>query len=155
MSNDIIAHEYAHVRNLISFILLRQDLTHRRSQGITNRIVGGGTGLCFITPEANGLGEGWADALAFWMAQKDSNVQDFTIGKYATYTDKGEHGAVFNSLGCLNSVRQGCAGSRIVQIRTPTRSSIAVLLNPGVHMVPDPDPIIIDLTDMKDSLRPW
>lgn len=48
MENDILIHE----------------LTH----GITNRLTGGGTGRCLQTTEAGGLGEGWGDAMAGYIA---------------------------------------------------------------------------------------
>lgn len=44
MANDVVVHE----------------LTH----GITNCLTGGGTAACLQTLEAQGLGEGWSDAVA-------------------------------------------------------------------------------------------
>ncbi|KZW02695.1 hypothetical protein EXIGLDRAFT_732940 [Exidia glandulosa HHB12029] len=66
MSNQIILHEYTH--------------------GMTNRMTGGGTAVCLQTTEAQGLGEGWSDAFAEWVAQTANSgyVHDFTIGGYVT-----------------------------------------------------------------------
>ena len=44
LENDIIVHEMTH--------------------GITNRMTGGGTGLCLQTTEACGMDESWSDAFA-------------------------------------------------------------------------------------------
>ncbi|KAL4258222.1 Extracellular metalloproteinase, partial [Pleurotus pulmonarius] len=60
--NDIIAHE----------------LTH----GLTNRMTGGGTGRCLQTTEAGGMGEGWSDAFADWLWQKNGTIQDYKLGWY-------------------------------------------------------------------------
>lgn len=48
MENDIVVHEMTH--------------------GITNRMTGGGSGRCLQTTEAGGLGEGWSDAMAEYVA---------------------------------------------------------------------------------------
>ncbi|CAE6435336.1 unnamed protein product [Rhizoctonia solani] len=64
LSNDIVAHEYGH--------------------GLTNRLTGGGTGICLQTQEAGGLGEGWSDALADWTEQTSAADRDFTLGSYVT-----------------------------------------------------------------------
>ena len=48
MENDIVVHEMTH--------------------GITNRMTGGGTGRCLQSTEAAGLGEGWSDAMAEYVA---------------------------------------------------------------------------------------
>nr|BBI93468.1 metalloprotease [Pleurotus salmoneostramineus] len=62
LENDIIAHE----------------LTH----GLTNRMTGGGTGRCLQTTEAGGMGEGWSDAFADWLWQKDGEIKDYKLGWY-------------------------------------------------------------------------
>jgi len=36
--------------------------------GVSNRMTGGGTGFCLQTLEAGGMGEGWSDALAEYVA---------------------------------------------------------------------------------------
>ncbi|KAJ8502662.1 hypothetical protein ONZ45_g11542 [Pleurotus djamor] len=66
--NDIVAHE----------------LTH----GITNRMTGGGTGRCLQTTESGGMGEGWSDAFANWLWQKDGVVRDYRLGTYV-YSSAG------------------------------------------------------------------
>ncbi|CAE6542920.1 unnamed protein product [Rhizoctonia solani] len=62
LENDIVIHEYGH--------------------GISNRLTGGGTATCLQTTEARGLGEGWSDALADWVAQKNATDRDFVLGSY-------------------------------------------------------------------------
>ena len=62
MENDIVSHEMTH--------------------GITNRLTGGGSGTCLSTTEAGGMGEGWSDAMAFWLEQKSATVKDFPMGAY-------------------------------------------------------------------------
>ncbi|KAJ7217451.1 Fungalysin metallopeptidase-domain-containing protein [Mycena rebaudengoi] len=61
-ANDIVVHEVMH--------------------GITNRMTGGGTAACLQSLEANGMGEGWSDALAEWTEQKSAKIVDFTVGTY-------------------------------------------------------------------------
>ncbi|CAE7096204.1 unnamed protein product [Rhizoctonia solani] len=62
LENDILIHEYGH--------------------GVSNRLTGGGTATCLQTTEARGLGEGWSDALADWVEQKNAADRDFTLGSY-------------------------------------------------------------------------
>ncbi|KAG9098596.1 hypothetical protein FRC06_006178 [Ceratobasidium sp. 370] len=64
LENDIVVHEYAH--------------------GLSNRLTGGGTGRCLQSIEAQGLGEGWSDAVADWTEQTDEDdvAGDFTMGTY-------------------------------------------------------------------------
>ena len=90
MENDIVIHEMTH--------------------GITNRMTGGGTGRCLQSTEAAGLGEGWSDAMAEyvacpssslcgldfvdlgnnrWFHQKNASIQDFAIGQYVTANSNG------------------------------------------------------------------
>ncbi|KAJ2931005.1 hypothetical protein H1R20_g6081, partial [Candolleomyces eurysporus] len=69
MENDIIIHEFTH--------------------GVTNRMTGGGTGRCLQTLESGGLGEGWGDAMADWMAQTSADVTDFVLGSYVTNNPEG------------------------------------------------------------------
>ena len=63
---------------------------HEFTHGTTNRLTGGGTGLCLQTTEAGGLGEGWSDTFAFVTEQKSAKPVDFVVGPY-----------VFNNLGGL------------------------------------------------------
>lgn len=69
MENDIVIHEFTH--------------------GITNRMTGGGTGRCLQTLESGGLGEGWGDAMANWMAQNSAQTRDFAVGVYVINDPKG------------------------------------------------------------------
>ncbi|KAF8694351.1 hypothetical protein AX14_002061 [Amanita brunnescens Koide BX004] len=69
MENDIVVHEMTH--------------------GITNRMTGGGTGRCLQSIEAAGMGEGWSDAMADWMQQKNAAITDFAIGQYVTGNSQG------------------------------------------------------------------
>lgn len=64
LENDIVVHEYAH--------------------GLSNRLTGGGTGRCLQSLEAQGLGEGWSDAVADWTEQSSAEdaMEDFTMGTY-------------------------------------------------------------------------
>ncbi|KAG8700996.1 hypothetical protein FRC08_004338 [Ceratobasidium sp. 394] len=64
LENDIVVHEYAH--------------------GLSNRLTGGGTGRCLQSIEAQGLGEGWSDAVADWTEQTNADdvADDFTMGTY-------------------------------------------------------------------------
>lgn len=64
LENDMVVHEYTH--------------------GLSNRLTGGGTGRCLQTVEAQGMGEGWSDAVADWTEQTsaDDVAGDFTLGTY-------------------------------------------------------------------------
>ncbi|KAB5595170.1 Extracellular metalloproteinase MEP [Ceratobasidium theobromae] len=64
LENDIVVHEYTH--------------------GLTNRLTGGGTATCLQSIEAQGLGEGWSDAVADWVRQSSGGdaAEDFTMGTY-------------------------------------------------------------------------
>jgi extracellular elastinolytic metalloproteinase len=69
MENDIVIHEMTH--------------------GITNRMTGGGTGRCLQTTESGGMGEGWSDAVADWMAQTSETTNDFVVGQYVSNRAQG------------------------------------------------------------------
>jgi extracellular elastinolytic metalloproteinase len=94
LENDIISHEMTH--------------------GITNRMTGGGTGACLSSTEAGGMGEGWSDAMAFWLEQKSGGAtKDFTLGTYVykknirTHpysTSKTTNPLTYASVGSLNEV---------------------------------------------------
>lgn len=62
LENDIVVHEYTH--------------------GLSNRLTGGGTGRCLQSLEAQGMGEGWSDAVADWTEQTSADDEDFTMGTY-------------------------------------------------------------------------
>ncbi|KAH9477316.1 Extracellular metalloproteinase MEP [Psilocybe cubensis] len=82
LENDIIIHE----------------LTH----GITNRMTGGGTGRCLQTLESGGLGEGWGDAMANWMAQKSAQTTNFAVGAYVTGDARGIRSAPYSTSKATN-----------------------------------------------------
>jgi extracellular elastinolytic metalloproteinase len=69
LANDIIVHEFTH--------------------GVSNRLTGGGTGMCLQTTEAGGMGEGWSDAMADITECKSNPVPDFTLGSYVFNTPGG------------------------------------------------------------------
>lgn len=64
MANDILIHEYTH--------------------GITNRMIGGGTSRCLQTRESGGMGEGYSDMMAAWVAQTSAEVPEFRVGNYVS-----------------------------------------------------------------------
>ncbi|KAG6841441.1 hypothetical protein C0991_011111 [Blastosporella zonata] len=69
VENDIVVHEITH--------------------GVTNRLTGGGTGRCLQTLEAGGMGEGWSDAMADWIRQNSTDIQDFVVAPYVTNKPAG------------------------------------------------------------------
>ena len=81
---------------------------HEFTHGTTNRLTGGGTGLCLQTTEASGLGEGRSDTFAFVTEQKSAKPVDFVVGPY-----------VFNNLGGLRS--RPCSISKSVNPYTYAR----------------------------------
>ncbi|KAL0061772.1 hypothetical protein AAF712_011375 [Marasmius tenuissimus] len=54
---------------------------HELGHGLTQRMTGGGSARCLQSTEAGGLGEGWSDALADWVHQKEE-IKDFVTGTY-------------------------------------------------------------------------
>ncbi|KAF8233727.1 peptidase M36, partial [Tricholoma matsutake] len=62
MENDIVVDEMMH--------------------GVTNCMMGSGTGRCLQMTEAGGLGEGWSDTMAKWVVQNSAKVEDFVMGQY-------------------------------------------------------------------------
>jgi extracellular elastinolytic metalloproteinase len=65
LDNTVVIHEYGH--------------------GISNRLTGGNRqGQCLFLTESGGLGEGWSDTLAAYLAQKESskNTDSVAIGAY-------------------------------------------------------------------------
>ncbi|KZW02339.1 putative extracellular elastinolytic metallo proteinase precursor [Exidia glandulosa HHB12029] len=71
MVNGVVLHEYAH--------------------GLTNRLTGGGNAKCLQTIESGGLGEGWSDAFADWVAQtaNGGHVANFITGEWLNPTGHG------------------------------------------------------------------
>ncbi|KAF9446979.1 hypothetical protein P691DRAFT_793972 [Macrolepiota fuliginosa MF-IS2] len=55
---------------------LQNDIPIHESTHGTNRMTGGGTGRCFQTTEAGGLGEGWSDAMS------ELTIEGFVLGEY-------------------------------------------------------------------------
>ncbi|KAG6831526.1 hypothetical protein H0H92_009795 [Tricholoma furcatifolium] len=64
-------------------------ITHEMTHGITNRMTGGGTARCLQALEAQGLGEGWSDAMAEWSEQKSATINDYRVGQYVTNNPAG------------------------------------------------------------------
>ncbi|KAJ8087742.1 hypothetical protein PM082_006579 [Marasmius tenuissimus] len=63
---------------------------HEITHGLTNRMTGGGTGTCLQTLEANGMGEGWSDAVADWFAHSNSAaVTDFVMAEWVLNSGVG------------------------------------------------------------------
>ncbi|KAG5653868.1 hypothetical protein H0H81_009947 [Sphagnurus paluster] len=80
-------------------------IVHEMTHGITNRMTGGGTGRCLQTVEAGGMGEGWSDAMAEWVAQKSANVQDFVVGQYVTENPAGIRTFPYSTNPAVNPLR--------------------------------------------------
>jgi len=62
--------------------LVNSMIVHEMTHGITNRMIGGGTGSSLQPQESRGLGEGWSDAMAEWTEQKSATVSDYVMGLY-------------------------------------------------------------------------
>ncbi|KZV89804.1 metalloprotease [Exidia glandulosa HHB12029] len=62
VENDVLAHEWTH--------------------GLSTRLTGGGVSTCLNTLESQGLGEGWSDSFADWLAQTSEDLKDFELGAY-------------------------------------------------------------------------
>src|SRR5262249_35784228 len=68
---------------------------HEHTHGLSNRLVGNGSGLG--TQQSGGMGEGWSDLYAFLLGSKtnDPAIGVYTTGGYATY--KFQNRATFTS----------------------------------------------------------
>ncbi|KAJ7671777.1 Fungalysin metallopeptidase-domain-containing protein [Mycena rosella] len=64
-------------------------VVHENTHGISNRLTGGGTAVCFQTTEAGGMGEGWSDAMAEWTEQTDATITDYVLGQYVSNNPAG------------------------------------------------------------------
>jgi hypothetical protein len=71
--------------NIVSGTTLRQDgdfdpgvIYHENSHGLSNRLVGGGSGACLNASQSGGMGEGWGDFLGA------SFLNDPVVGAYVT-----------------------------------------------------------------------
>ncbi|EJD53231.1 hypothetical protein AURDEDRAFT_110932 [Auricularia subglabra TFB-10046 SS5] len=84
LSNDIVAHENTH--------------------GLTNRMTGGGTGRCLQGNEAGGMGEGWSDAFADWLANVSGEIEDFATGTYVLNNTAGVRSAPYSTSKTVNSL---------------------------------------------------
>ncbi|CUA66938.1 hypothetical protein RSOLAG22IIIB_00388 [Rhizoctonia solani] len=93
LENDIVVHEYTH--------------------GLTNRLTGGGTAECLQSVEAQGLGEGWSDAVADWTEQSSEEdvAEDFTMGTYVNIRSIRDYPYSTNMI--ANPLTYGTLRSRI------------------------------------------
>ncbi|CEL61020.1 hypothetical protein RSOLAG1IB_04260 [Rhizoctonia solani AG-1 IB] len=93
LENDIVIHEYTH--------------------GLTNRLTGGGTSECLQSIEAQGLGEGWSDAIADWAHQSSEEgvAEDFTMGTYVNL--RGIRDYPYSTNMIANPLTYGSLRSRI------------------------------------------
>ncbi|KAJ1304449.1 hypothetical protein OPQ81_005596 [Rhizoctonia solani] len=93
LENDIVVHEYTH--------------------GLTNRLTGGGTAECLQSTEAQGLGEGWSDAVADWTEQssEEDAAGDFTMGTYVNIRSIRDYPYSTNMI--ANPLTYGSLRSRI------------------------------------------
>ncbi|KAI9431679.1 peptidase M36 [Lactarius psammicola] len=77
---------------------------HENTHGVTNRMVGGGTARCLQTTEAGGLGEGWSDAMADWIAQGPITV-DFVLGQWVSNDPAGLRSHPYSTSATTNPLR--------------------------------------------------
>ncbi|KIY70976.1 hypothetical protein CYLTODRAFT_419252 [Cylindrobasidium torrendii FP15055 ss-10] len=78
---------------------------HEMTHGLTGRLTGGGTGRCLQTTESGGLGEGWSDAVADWVAQSVSEtVEDYAVGAFVSGTDAGLRSAPYSTDQSVNAL---------------------------------------------------
>ncbi|TFK32692.1 metallo proteinase 10 [Crucibulum laeve] len=80
-------------------------IIHEMTHGITNRLTGGGTGRCLQTLESGGLGEGWGDTMAEWLALKTDVVDDFIMGQYVLGSRKGIRSFPYSTNPAKNPLR--------------------------------------------------
>jgi len=80
---------------------------HELTHGITSRLTGGGTGACLQTLEAQGLGEGWSDAVADWFAKTSADVNDFAVGVFVSGNAKGIRSAPYSTNSQVNPLTLG------------------------------------------------
>ncbi|KXN84342.1 hypothetical protein AN958_12696 [Leucoagaricus sp. SymC.cos] len=64
-------------------------IIHELTHGISNRLTGGSSGRCLQTTGASGMGEGWSDMMADWMAQTSAQTKDFVIGVFLSGIPEG------------------------------------------------------------------
>ncbi|KAI0088873.1 Fungalysin metallopeptidase-domain-containing protein [Irpex rosettiformis] len=87
-------------------------VVHEATHGITNRLVGGGTASCLQTLEAGGLGEGWSDALADWVHQTSSSIEDFVVGPYVSNDPAGIRSYPYSTNNITNPLTYSSVASR-------------------------------------------
>ncbi|OBZ71043.1 Extracellular metalloproteinase 5 [Grifola frondosa] len=80
-------------------------VTHEFTHGISNRLIGGGTGQCLQIAEALGLGEGWSDAMAEWTSHTSAAVPDYVIGAYVTNNPAGIRRYPYSTSATTNPLR--------------------------------------------------
>ncbi|KAF9261837.1 hypothetical protein L218DRAFT_474630 [Marasmius fiardii PR-910] len=71
--------------------VLQNDIPlHEMTHGLSNRLTGGGTARCLQTNEAQGMGEGWSDAVAEWFVRSDTpEITDFVTGTWVLNNTAG------------------------------------------------------------------
>ncbi|KAJ7479620.1 Fungalysin metallopeptidase-domain-containing protein [Mycena latifolia] len=85
-------------------------VVHENMHGITNRMTGGGTAACLQSLEAGGLGEGWSDAMAEWVSQKDATIRDFVVGAFVGDNAQGLRSRPFSTDKNVNELTFASAG---------------------------------------------
>ncbi|KAF8986997.1 peptidase M36 [Hymenopellis radicata] len=84
LQNDVVIHEFTH--------------------GVTNRMTGGGTGACLQSLDAQGLGEGWSDAMAEWVSN-GPEINDFVVGAYVFNSTTGFRSFPYSTNATVNPLR--------------------------------------------------
>ncbi|KAF8880948.1 metalloprotease [Mucidula mucida] len=84
LENDIVIHEFTH--------------------GVTNRMTGGGTGECLQSTEASGLGEGFSDSMADWVAN-GPGIDEFAVGTFVSHKSAGIRSFPYSINATVNPLR--------------------------------------------------
>ncbi|KAF9020455.1 hypothetical protein BDZ89DRAFT_958355 [Hymenopellis radicata] len=79
-------------------------IVHENTHGVTNRMTGGGTGRCLQTLEAGGMGEGWSDAMADWVANS-ATIEDFAVGAFVFDNPAGLRSFLYSTDAAVNPLR--------------------------------------------------
>lgn len=77
---------------------------HEQTHGVTSRMTGGGTGRCLQTLEAGGMGEGWSDAMADWVANSAA-IDDFVVGSFVFNNPAGLRSFPYSRSAAVNPLR--------------------------------------------------
>ncbi|KAJ7214927.1 Fungalysin metallopeptidase-domain-containing protein [Mycena pura] len=84
-------------------------IIHELTHGLTHRMTGGGTATEWArslgTAEAAGLGEGWSDAMADWVAQSSAPIKDYVHAAYATGKAQGNRECPYSTSEDTNPFR--------------------------------------------------